>query len=73
MFVIGKRDGQNLMVKDDNNIQMYQWDASKSHWNKIGDVVGASGGSQASSGKQLYQGKASTLRSGTLNVVLLVH
>ncbi|KAK2149566.1 hypothetical protein LSH36_446g01013 [Paralvinella palmiformis] len=71
LLIPGKRDGQNLMVKDDNNIQMYQWDASKSHWNKIGDVVGASGGSQASSGKQLYQGKASTLRSGTLNVVLL--
>ena len=28
---------------------------SEQKWNKIGDVVGAAGGSEATSGKKLYQ------------------
>ena len=30
---------------------------SDQKWSKIGDVVGAAGGSQTTSGKKLYQGK----------------
>ncbi|ELT98127.1 hypothetical protein CAPTEDRAFT_160241 [Capitella teleta] len=53
----GKRDGQTLMVKDGGKIEAYQWNVSEKRWLKIGDVVGGSGGSQASSGKQLHEGK----------------
>ena len=55
----GKRDGQTLMVKDGNSIMAHQWSAAEGRWIKIGDVVGGSGGSQASSGKVLYEGKVS--------------
>ena len=52
VFVSGKREGQTLMVKDDNVVQAYQWSTAETRWVKIGDVVGASGTS-----KKLYQGK----------------
>lgn len=45
------------MVREDNSVQMYNWSARESRWVKIGAVVGSSGGSQASSGKVLYEGK----------------
>ncbi|XP_064605533.1 phospholipase A-2-activating protein-like [Liolophura sinensis] len=53
----GDRDGQSKMVREDNSVQMYNWSARESRWVKIGAVVGSSGGSQASSGKVLYEGK----------------
>ena len=45
------------MVKEGSSITAHTWNASEGRWDKIGDVVGGSGGSQQASGKQLYQGK----------------
>ncbi|XP_050401900.1 phospholipase A-2-activating protein [Patella vulgata] len=53
----GRKDGQTKMVKDGDKVQLYNWDASASKWNKVGDIVGSAGGTQATSGKTLYQGK----------------
>ena len=60
---IGKHDGQTLMVREDNAVTAHQWVAAEGRWQKIGDVVGGSGGSQATSGKQLYNGKVRILLS----------
>ncbi|XP_071173054.1 phospholipase A-2-activating protein-like isoform X1 [Mytilus edulis] len=54
----GKKDGQTKMVKtDEGKVELYHWEASATQWKKIGDVVGSSGGSQATSGKALHDGK----------------
>ena len=57
LCVSGKRDGQTLMVKRGANVEAHQWSAAEQKWMKIGDVVGSSGSSQSTSGKQLYEGK----------------
>ncbi|XP_046812182.1 phospholipase A-2-activating protein isoform X1 [Lucilia cuprina] len=52
----GTREGQTKMVRHaDGSVKCYNWELGK--WNLVGDVTGASGGSQASSGKSLYEGK----------------
>ncbi|ESP05233.1 hypothetical protein LOTGIDRAFT_227892 [Lottia gigantea] len=53
----GVKEGQNKMIKDGGKVYLYCWDSAASKWNKIGDIVGGSGGTQASSGKSLYNGK----------------
>ena len=46
------------MVKDaKGKVELYSWEASTSQWKKVGDVVGSSGGTQASSGKTLFEGQ----------------
>lgn len=50
------RPGQTKMVrKSDGNIVCYEWTGTT--WEAVGDVVGATGGSQATSGKKLFEGK----------------
>lgn len=44
------------MVREGGNVVVYSWSASQQQWKKIGDVMGATGGSNATSGKQLYNG-----------------
>jgi phospholipase A-2-activating protein len=56
-----------MMVKEGEKIEAHQWSAADRRWIKIGDVVGGSGGSQASSGKQLYEGKVSGFQRFCLN------
>lgn len=52
----GTREGQTKMVRhQDGSVKCYVWQLGQ--WTLVGDVTGASGGSQASSGKTLYQGK----------------
>ncbi|XP_017021946.1 phospholipase A-2-activating protein [Drosophila kikkawai] len=52
----GTREGQTKMVRHpDGSVKAYSWDMG--NWNLIGDVTGATGGTQASSGKKLYEGK----------------
>ena len=46
-----------MMIKDGGKIQAHQWNAAENRWIKVGDVVGGSGGSTITSGKQLYEGK----------------
>lgn len=44
------------MISDGNNVVAYSWSQNEQRWILIGNVVGASGGSTATSGKQLYNG-----------------
>uniref|UniRef100_A0A1A9WEX5 Phospholipase A-2-activating protein n=1 Tax=Glossina brevipalpis TaxID=37001 RepID=A0A1A9WEX5_9MUSC len=52
----GNREGQTKMVRHtDGSIKCYNWSLGK--WNLVGDVTGASGGTQNTSGKILHEGK----------------
>lgn len=51
----GKEDQTKMIRQPDGKIICYQWSDGK--WNELGDVVGAAGGTQESSGKTLYEGK----------------
>ncbi|XP_067623064.1 phospholipase A-2-activating protein [Eurosta solidaginis] len=52
----GTREGQTKMVRhQDGSVKCYAWQSGQ--WNLVGDVTGASGGSQKTSGKTLYEGK----------------
>ncbi|XP_017880052.1 phospholipase A-2-activating protein [Ceratina calcarata] len=53
----GQKDGQTKIVNDKGSVMAYSWSQDKQKWIKIGNVMGASGGSGATSGKQLYNGK----------------
>ncbi|XP_043643403.1 phospholipase A-2-activating protein [Drosophila teissieri] len=52
----GTREGQTKMVRHaDGSVKCYNW--ALGNWNLVGDVTGASGGTQSSSGKKLHEGK----------------
>ncbi|KDR14862.1 hypothetical protein L798_11403, partial [Zootermopsis nevadensis] len=53
----GRSDGQTKLIRDGTDVYCYSWSAANNEWVKVGDVLGASGGTQATSGKQLYNGK----------------
>ena len=61
------------MVKEGSSITAHTWNASEGRWDKIGDVVGGSGGSQQASGKQLYQGKVVFINSMTIYSITVVY
>ncbi len=42
-----------MTIKDKGTIQQYQWQASQSTWQQIGNVVNSVGSGQ----KQMYEGK----------------
>lgn len=49
-------DGATRIVREkDGRIMCYKWEANQ--WNLVGDVTGASGGDQQSSGKTLHEGR----------------
>lgn len=49
-------DGQTKMIRHaDGSVKCYSFEQGK--WNLIGDVTGATGGSQETSGKKLHEGK----------------
>lgn len=51
----GKEEGQTRLVRQPNGkILCYQW--TKGNWECVGDVMGAAGGTQETSGKTLYEG-----------------
>lgn len=52
---VGNRDGQTRLIKEDSNVEAYQWSMGDQRWVKIGDVVG--GSSQQSSKRVMYEGK----------------
>ncbi|XP_076377843.1 phospholipase A2 activator protein [Megalopta genalis] len=52
----GQRDGQTKIVNDGEAVRAYSWSQSEQRWIRIGDIMGATGGSNATSGKQLYNG-----------------
>lgn len=50
------KEGQTKMIRQpDGKILCYEWSNGK--WNSLGDVVGAAGGTQSTSGKTLFEGK----------------
>ncbi|XP_004531201.1 phospholipase A-2-activating protein isoform X1 [Ceratitis capitata] len=52
----GTREGQTKMIRhQDGSVKVYNWELGQ--WILVGDVTGASGGSQATSGKTLFEGK----------------
>lgn len=57
----GKRDGQTKMVRDGDKVSVHSWDAAKSQWTKIGDVVGAAGASHDPTHREIFEGKVLTL------------
>lgn len=57
LYEPGKTDGQTKLVREGTLVICYSWSASEGTWNKVGDVMGAAGGTQANSGKTLYEGK----------------
>ncbi|XP_012286021.1 phospholipase A-2-activating protein [Orussus abietinus] len=52
----GTKDGQTKMVKEGSTIKLYAWSQSEKKWTLQGDVMGVSGDTNATSGKQLYNG-----------------
>lgn len=56
LLVEGTEEGQTRIVRERNGkVMCYQW--SNGTWNLVGDVTGASGGDQQTSGKTLYEGQ----------------
>ncbi|KAG8766257.1 hypothetical protein FRC15_006501, partial [Serendipita sp. 397] len=49
----GKKEGQVIMVRNNNLVEAHQWDSSSQSWQKIGEVVDAVGSGR----KQLFDGK----------------
>jgi phospholipase A-2-activating protein len=45
-LIIGRKDGQVIMVKNGASIEAHQWSATTSSWTKVGDVVSAVSESQ---------------------------
>lgn len=44
------------MIRDGQIVKAYSWSQVLKQWQHVGDVMGASGGSPATSGKQLHNG-----------------
>jgi phospholipase A-2-activating protein len=57
LFEPGRKDGQQKMVRQGEAVSVHSWSMAEQRWDKIGDVVGAAGGTEATSGKKLYKGK----------------
>lgn len=57
LYEPGRKDGQTKMVRSGDKVSVHSWSMAEQKWSKIGDVVGAAGGSESTSGKKLYQGK----------------
>ncbi|KAJ4435996.1 hypothetical protein ANN_18620, partial [Periplaneta americana] len=57
LYEPGRTDGQTKLIRDGTKVYCYNWSAANNEWVKVGDVLGASGGTQSTSGKQLYNGK----------------
>ena len=55
----GRKDGQSIVVNNNNEAEVYQWEASEMRWVKIGVAVGSSqtGGGGGSRQKTSYCGK----------------
>lgn len=57
LYEPGRNDGQTKLIRDGTKVFCYKWSSANNEWVKVGDVLGASGGTQGTSGKQLYNGK----------------
>jgi len=57
LYEPGARDGQQKMVRTGTDVSVHSWNMAEQRWDKIGDVMGAAGGTTETSGKKLYMGK----------------
>ena len=58
LAIPGRMEGQPLMISNNNEIEVYQWDSLASKWTKIGVAVGSSDAAGGSSSKKVtYLGK----------------
>ncbi|XP_066598418.1 phospholipase A-2-activating protein [Prorops nasuta] len=53
----GKKDGETKMINHGGTVKAHSWSQSEMRWICIGDVLGASSSTNATTGKQLYNGK----------------
>jgi len=53
----GRKDGDTKMIREGDKVSCHSWSATERKWSKVGDVVGASGATQNTSGKVLHEGK----------------
>jgi phospholipase A-2-activating protein len=56
----GRKEGENLIVKEGGKTMLYQWSMASASWEKVGEVTGSAGGDGsegATLGKRWYQGK----------------
>ena len=53
----GRHDGQTLMINNENEAEVYQWDETDSRWVKIGVAVGSSDAAGGQTKKTVYLGK----------------
>ena len=53
----GKKDGDTKMVREGTQVACYSWSEGDKKWSKVGEVVGASGATQNTSGRVLHEGK----------------
>lgn len=56
LLEVGKSDGQTKLIREGAGVMCYNWSAAEQKWNKIGDVLGAGGGSPGA-GKTMHEGK----------------
>ena len=61
LFVPGEKDGQTKIIRKDGKVEVYNWSASETIWQKIGDVVGSSGGSEKTFRSDPVSGKSETI------------
>lgn len=57
----GRKDGDTKMVREGDLVCCYSWSEAEQKWSKVGEVVGASGATQNTSGKVLYEGKVTVV------------
>jgi len=55
----GKKDGDTKMIREGGVVACYSWSEADMKWTKVGDVVGASGATQNTSGRVLHEGMVS--------------
>ena len=65
-YPLGTKEGQSKMVRQGQKVELYVWDMAQQKWNKVGDIVGATGGSQQTSGKTLFEGKVRSFNCITI-------
>jgi len=52
----GTKEGQTKLVREGNNVEVYQWNSATSNWDKVGDMVANADGASSSS-KVFYEGE----------------
>lgn len=59
-----------MVRHQDGSVKCYAWQLGQ--WTLVGDVAGASGGSQASSGKILHEGKVCMWENNIFEIIKIL-